>query len=593
MTLLICPECGTENPPEEETCSACQVSLVEISPIDPEQPQPTDQNENDLLPQADEDLPALLHSLKQDEDLSDFPADEGEDLPPSPSELGEPESQDEIGDEPDLPEWLHRIRERAQTETDSVGEITQRIRAARESLDEDNQETRHHQFESVIQNIHGVDEEQPTKEDLAKEDPAKEDLEEEKPTEDALPGERDAGETEDTDWLTKIRKKLQPESAEEIEAEPVGDKLFSRDGDSLLQWLVALEEDEARSEEASPEDPTRLVTPGGDTQEVEVSSEAEAMATQEIPVGVRGATQEKAPSLTISQEEQNRADQLAATIFDERSPRSVGQRLKGFSPWGIRLVMGMLLVAVLSFALFLPAPVDLPPALQGPHSLAVMEWSQNLPQEASLLLVLDYQAGYSAEIDLISKPVLDSLFMDEREISILASSPSGSLLFYRFLEEDGMADRLDVIDLGYYPVESFGAYGLASQILSEWRIISQPAFAKALPSGPLDGIVILADDYEGATAWVEQLSSLVPETPIFLLVTAQAAPLLLPYWESGQVMGIAAGISDAVNLADETAALTSRWRAYQAGILLVIVMLLIGITFPMHTKEDEEGRNGQ
>lgn len=606
MSLLICPECGIENPLDAEICSACQARLADVSPVVPEQPQPADQDEKDLLPQADgddkdlqpqadedekdllpqadEDLPALLHSLKQDEDLNGFPADESEDLPPSPPELGELEGDDDAGDEPDLPEWLHRIRERAQAETDSMGEITQRIRAARESLDDDNQETRHQAYESVIQNIHGEDEEQPAEKDVVEETPD----EEEAPS-----ATKDTGETEDTDWLTKIRKKLQPESAEEIEAEPVGDKLFSRDGDSLLQWLVALEEDEARSEEVSPEDSTRLDTPGGDTQEVEVSSETEAMATQEIPVGARGFTKEKAPSLTISQEEQNRADQLADTISDEKAPRSLHQRLKGFSPWGIRLVMGVLLVAVVCFALFLPAPVDFPPALQGPHSLAVLEWTQSLPQEASLLFVLDYQAGFSAELDLISKPVLDSLFIDGREISILASSPSGSLLFSRFLEETGLTDRTEVIDLGYYPVESFGAYGLASQILSEWRIISQPAFTKTLPSGPLDGIIILADDYEGAMAWVEQLSSLVPETPIFLLVTSQAAPLLLPYWESGQVMGIAAGMPDAVNLAGETVTLTSRWRAYQAGILLVIVMLLIGITFPVHTKEDEEGRNGQ
>lgn len=604
MSLLICPECGAENPPEAEICSACQASLVEIPPIEPEQPQPTDPDEKALLPQDDEDLPALLHSLKQDDDLSDFPADEGEDFPPSSSEETEAEDLDELEDEPDLPEWLNRIRERAQTETDSVGDITQRIRAARESLDEDNQETQHRQYESVIQNIHGNGEEEPFKEEPVEQKPAEDtspveetsseeiSSEETPPAEELPSAAQDPDETGETDWLSRIRKKIQPDPVEDVVEEQEGKKLFDRDGDSLLQWLVALEEDEASAEAGIPGDKPQDGATDEDTREVEVPTE-KGDATQEIPVGLAKSTRVDAPVLQISQEDQDRADQLAATIFDERSPRSIRQRLKGFSPRGIRLLMGILLVAVLSFALFLPAPVNLPPALQGPHSLAVMEWAQGLPEEASLLIVLNYQAGYSAELDLISKPVLDPLFMDGREISILTSSPSGGLLFDRFLEDSGLADRLEVNDLGFYPVESFGAYGLASHLLSDWRITSQPAFAKALPSGPLDGIIILADEYEGAMAWVEQLSSLVPETPIFLLATSQTVPLLLPYWESGQVMGIAGGMPDAVNLTDASAGLTSRWRAYQAGVLLVIVLLLIGITFPQHMKEVDEGRNRQ
>jgi hypothetical protein len=569
MSLLICPECGTENLADAEFCSACQALLVEASPVEPGKPGQSDQDERELLPQADEDLPGLLHSLKQDDDLEDFPVGEGETRSPSPLDIGTSENQDETGDEPDLPEWLYRVRNRAQTEADSVGEVTQRIRAARESLDEAQQESKHRQLESVIQKIHGEDEEQSSSDG---------------PVEEAQSDVTDEGDAEDTDWLSRIRKKHRPEGAEEPE-----EKLTEREGDSLLQWLVALEDEETGSGGLNPEEKPQIDVPSEDTQEVDVSPKP-GESTQEIPV--RGS-KSPAPTLTVSREDQVRADQLAATIIDERAPRAIRLRQRGFSPRGIRLVMGLLLVAVLSFALYLPAPVEVPPALQGPHSLAVLDWTQSLPVEASILLILDYQPGYSVEMNLISKPILENLFVDGREMAILASAPSGSLLFARLVDESGFTDRMDVRDLGYFPVESFGAYGLANHILSEWQIPTQPAFAKTLPSGPVDGILILGDDYEGAMAWIEQLSSLVPETPIYLLVTAQAAPLLMPYWESGQVSGIVAGMPDAVNLADETASLTSRWRAYQAGILLVIVVLLIGLNFPMHQPGAEDERKGK
>jgi hypothetical protein len=110
-----------------------------------------------------------------------------------------------------------------------------------------------------------------------------------------------------------------------------------------------------------------------------------------------------------------------------------------------------------------------------------------------------------------------------------------------------------------------------------------------LPSGPFDGILILADDYDGAMAWIEQLSSLAPEVPIYLIVTAQAGPLLLPYWASGQVKGIITGMTDAISTDGETTAFASEWRAFQAGILLVIVLLLVGLFFPVYDSQDGRG----
>jgi hypothetical protein len=565
MPVLICPECGAENPSDVETCVVCQASLLGVESADTGQLQPGVQDDHAPVDKPEDDLSDLLSSLKQDDPLYDFP--EGEEGSRPALAMGAVDEQEDSLAEPEVPKWLHRIRQRAQAEPDSVGDITQRIKAAQESLDEQKKEIQEQRLESVIKKIHGDDDGQSPGE--TKDD-------------EAQPAEVEEQVVEESDWLTRIRKKHRPELGDEVQKTS-----SEREGDSLLQWLVALEEGGSESEGLEGE---RLQAGdlAEDTQEVEVSP-TPGDSTQEIDIRESSAAKRTETELHITREEHTRAGQLAATIIDEKAPRPVRDPRKEASPQGIRRVLGLLLVIILSFMLFFQGSGSINTGLHEPQGLAVREWAEGLPAEANLLFVLDYQAGFAPELDLSARPILELIDNEGRAVSILSSSPSGSLLFYRLLDQTSGRNRLVVHDLGYYPVEAFGAYGLANHARSNWQITSQPEFTKRLPGGPFDGILILADDYDGATAWIEQLSSLAPEIPIYLIVTAQAAPLLLPYWESGQVKGIMAGMTDAISMDGEAAANASRWRAYQAGILLLIVLLLIGLFFPVYHSQDAEG----
>ena len=131
-------------------------------------------------------------------------------------------------------------------------------------------------------------------------------------------------------------------------------------------------------------------------------------------------------------------------------------------------------------------------------------------------------------------------------------------------------------DLGYYPVGSFGAYGLARQTLPGEN---EPEFALTLPVKPFDAILILGDDYEGVMAWIEQIKSLKPDVPILLILSAQAGRCC-SLLESGQVAGMISGIADAVNLEGQNSVSSIHWFAYRVGIVLMILMLVIGMSFP-------------
>jgi hypothetical protein len=52
------------------------------------------------------------------------------------------------------------------------------------------------------------------------------------------------------------------------------------------------------------------------------------------------------------------------------------------------------------------------------------------------------------------------------------------------------------------------------------------------------------------------------------------------------------GILDAVDLAGQPAEIVARWRAYQVGTVLMILMLLIGMSFPAPQRQHPEGQDG-
>jgi hypothetical protein len=562
MPVLICPECGADNPPEAEKCWICMASLEGITPAD------AVQDDSTLLPHAEDDLTDLLNSLKLDDDLGQISAENGEDLTSSleaDAEMESPQGEDE---EPELPEWLNRIRHRAQTEPDSVGEITQKISAAKESLDAEKNEQQQRQFEDLLHKIHGEEDQPPADEaaEIDNDDPAV--------TTEPV--------TVRGDWLKRIRKKHRPAEAEKPE-----EILSEREGDSLLQWLVALEDGDEAAADHEADQISDSAIQAEITKEVilEPGTDEE---TREIPLEDVRISQGKALELTISREDQARADQLSAMIMDENSSRPERIPEKSVLPRGLRLAIGFVLITILSLALFLGTPGEMPPTSPSSQSLGVVEWVQGLPEGSSLLVVLDYPAAYSAEMAIIAPPILREIHSSGAAVSILSSAPAGSLLFERLLVDADLDGQWVAQDLGYYPVGSFGAYGLAHQVSPSQ---SQPEFSIGFPAGPFEGVLILGDDYEGGMAWIEQFSSLSPDTPILLLVSAQAGPLLQPYWESGQVTGIISGFSDAVELTEQPAGLANRWRAYQVGTVLMILMLLIGMSFPAPQSQISDGQD--
>ncbi len=562
--LIICPECGENNQPNAAECQHCGFVLPVINSSQGPESFNLYGEDFNPLPQADNDLPELFHSVKHDGsmDSEDEPFSDGGDSTTLNTGRSTPEGDFSEGTEE--PDWLKRIRQRAKEEADSMGDITQRISAAQESLAEEISNQQRQEFDSVIQGIRDNPEDAPVVEESG---------EQNSDSSEPLSG-------EELDWLSKVRKArgLDPE-ADLLKTGDEADQV----GDSLLQWLVELEENPQSCDDVKEVYPDFISHIDAEPDQIiETPSPSQVERTQEIILTGEFTHTLKKPKLNISRDEQHQADQLASTVLDERTPRPGKRKVRTAPIWVLRLLTSVVLIAVVALGLFTGRDLQPRPGIIPPHSTALLSWAEGLSADDSLLLVFDYQAGLSGEIHINARSVMELITQQKPQIDIVSSSMAGPILYREFYETVSDYVLSDIDDLGYYPVASFGAYVLANLAAPGWQFIGTPETGNALPMENYDSVLILSDTYKSAGVWIEQVHTLSPKMEVYLVVAAQAAPLLTPYYDSGQVSGMIYGFEDSADI-DIYQGITSighnRWQAYQAGVIVLIAFLVFGAVF--------------
>ena len=92
-------------------------------------------------------------------------------------------------------------------------------------------------------------------------------------------------------------------------------------------------------------------------------------------------------------------------------------------------------------------------------------------------------------------------------------------------------------------------------------------------------VLVLSDKAESARQWVEQIQPTMGKTPLLFVISAQSAPMVEPYFQSGQVSGYLSGYSGSLSyekIAEQTVASSNHLGAFQASILFVALVILLG-----------------
>jgi hypothetical protein len=105
-------------------------------------------------------------------------------------------------------------------------------------------------------------------------------------------------------------------------------------------------------------------------------------------------------------------------------------------------------------------------------------------------------------------------------------------------------------------------------------------------------VIVFSDQTESARAWVEQVQPQLEETPLLFVVSSQSAPMLHPYYQSGQVDGFIAGFNGSLAYEQimQQYGVTSQKIASYQGVMLVIALMifiggLVGLIRPASTQQ--------
>ena len=324
--------------------------------------------------------------------------------------------------------------------------------------------------------------------------------------------------------------------------------------------------------------------------------------------GFSPASKPKAYSIRLqaNEEQQSHAALLEQILAAETAPVP----LSSLSNLNTSRALRWFLVAV--FFLILPAILimrtqffALPPSELKPAMKGALDVAQLLPEGAPVLVAFDVEPARVGEMEAVAAPMFDQmLLLHHPRFTFVSTSESGAILAERFISTGPLAGHqyqsgIEYMNLGYLPGGQMGIYSFAQNprqsapYLFNSGVTESPLLnaylSPAWAAEPWSGIttlsqftafVIVTDNADSARAWIEQTSSTRGAMPIVVISSAQAAPMIRPYFDSQQISGLVAGLYDGAvfeqNNLNRPGTTRIYWDAYNIGLLLAMVLILLG-----------------
>ncbi len=208
-----------------------------------------------------------------------------------------------------------------------------------------------------------------------------------------------------------------------------------------------------------------------------------------------------------------------------------------------------------------------------------------------VLIAFDYQPAALGELHTASASVVDHLMKQGAYLSFISTQPTGPALAEHFLlttqEKHNYKHNQQYINLGYLPGESAG---LVSFLIAPKKIIplafdgsnawGSPPLTNVSSIGDFEMILVITDDPNTAKIWIEQLGPNLDDTPLTMVVSAQAEPLIQPYFRSSPqyLSGYVSGIIDSMNyenLLEAPNLATESWLPFNVGIIVSVSTIFI------------------
>jgi len=208
-----------------------------------------------------------------------------------------------------------------------------------------------------------------------------------------------------------------------------------------------------------------------------------------------------------------------------------------------------------------------------------------------VLIAADFDGSLYGEMKWSSEAILKQLIAQDVPIAYLSTTQVGATLLQQALgdlasETPDYVTTDRTVNLGYLAGGTVGLQALAENPQATMPLST--ALKPAWENTPLESIekisdfgalIVITENADTARYWIEQVKPSLGETPLLVVISAQSAPMLQPYFDSGQVNGYIAGQSDGAayeKLSGSEGSASTHFSTLQVSLLVVAILVLVG-----------------
>lgn len=306
-----------------------------------------------------------------------------------------------------------------------------------------------------------------------------------------------------------------------------------------------------------------------------------------------------AMQLEVSERQYAQAELLQQLIIEEESsePAAPRKRIRlAFFRWAIAAVT----VVAAALPVLTGAPSFALPGLEPKELGALFDLVDRLPPDRPALFVFDYDPGNTGELDAVAGALLDQVMSRGLPVASVSTRPTGSPQalhsMQRYASQHGYVEGSDMVHLGYLSggpaaVQLFASnprgailkgFALPEEMKSAGQTAwDSPTLERVSRLSDFSMVAVITAGSETARLWVEQAGAALGDTPLVMVLSAAAEPLVRPYYEASQpqIDGILTGLPAAVAYEQRNGRFglaLDRWNGFGAGMLAAELVLLAG-----------------
>jgi hypothetical protein len=219
-----------------------------------------------------------------------------------------------------------------------------------------------------------------------------------------------------------------------------------------------------------------------------------------------------------------------------------------------------------------------------------------------VLVAVDYEPGLSAELDTASASVLDHLMIKGMYLAFVSTTPTGPAQAERLVSQvnqvsgHGYKPLDQYANFGYIPGGAAGMLGLAQSLRRMMPYPLNLAPDGTSPGGAIwtkpqlngfddvsdfSAFLVITDRPDTARGWIEQVQPALQGKPMLMVLSAQAEPMVQPYYEgnpqqvAGLVTGLAGGAAYESSMPRPGMA-RLQWDTFSYGVTASVLLIAIG-----------------